>query len=313
MATPLSITYVPGYVWTVGETITEAKLNLAANPTISLLGTITTSTIGDGAITTPKLADEAVTTAKLADEAVTTAKLADGEVTPVKLSEASRYDTGQYAAGVYAAGVYPAGVYAITLSPVPIGYAAGMVVRFKADTANTGAVDINVNSLGAKNLFKNVDDELTAGNIPINAVVTCIYDGTNFQMLAVAGVESVDRGGSSSGHTPLQAGIIATVAHGLTVAPRFVRWVLVCTAVAGDRGWAQYDEMDVSALVTELVGGEYVPAFYSGADATNLWLIGNSELGTSGSMSVLFPTKTTGVMDGPMTRANWAAKVYYSI
>jgi hypothetical protein len=307
MATPLSITYVPGYVWTVGETITEAKLNLAANPTISLLGTITTSTIGDGAITTPKLADEAVTTAKLADEAVTTAKLADGEVTPVKLSEASRYDTGQYAAGVYAAGVY-----AITLSPVPIGYAAGMVVRFKADTANTGAVDINVNSLGAKNLFKNVDDELTAGNIPINAVVTCIYDGTNFQMLAVAGVESVERGGSSSGHTPLQAGTIATVAHGLTVAPRFVRWVLVCTAVAGELGWAQYDEMDVSAVVTQ-VGGDYIPAFYSGADTANLWLIGNSGLGASGSVPVLFPTKTTGLMNGPMTRANWAAKVYYSI
>lgn len=86
MPSPLSIEYVPGYNWTVGEILTAAKLNLAANPTISLIGTISTSTIGDGSVTTAKLADSAVTALKLASDAVTTVKILDDAVTEAKLA-----------------------------------------------------------------------------------------------------------------------------------------------------------------------------------------------------------------------------------
>lgn len=55
MSTPLSIVLVPGYTWTTGETVTEDKLNLAANPIASLYGTISSTTIADGSITAAKL------------------------------------------------------------------------------------------------------------------------------------------------------------------------------------------------------------------------------------------------------------------
>jgi hypothetical protein len=275
MATPLSILYVPGYVWTVGETITEAKLNLAANPTISLLGTITSSTIGDGTVTTPKLDDEAVTAAKLAD----------GAVTPVKLSEASLYDTGQYAVGVYAAGVY-----AITLVPPATVYAAGMVVRFKADTLNTGAADVNVNGLGAKNLFKNVTDELVAGDIPLDAIVTAVYDGTNFQMLAVPGVFSV-------ANIPIASSPYST-AHGLGGVPRIVRWMLVMGA-STQQGYAEGDEVDVAGFFTT----DYQPNFHYGANATNVWIVAASE-------SVIYGLPKAGGAFSSITVANWTMKCY---
>lgn len=66
MPTPLTISYTPGYDWPDDDVITIAKLRLAANPTIALTGTISTSSIGDGSITTAKYQDASVTAAKLA-------------------------------------------------------------------------------------------------------------------------------------------------------------------------------------------------------------------------------------------------------
>jgi hypothetical protein len=75
--------------------------------------------------------------------------------------------------------------YVVTLSPVPTSYAAGMVVRMKPDTANTGAATINVNSLGAKDILKNGAAVLADGDIPANSVVTLVYDGTQFILQGV--------------------------------------------------------------------------------------------------------------------------------
>jgi hypothetical protein len=76
----LTISYTPGYVWVVGEVVTEDKLNLAANPTINIVGSLTSTTIGDGAVTTPKLATGVLTAdsdgrSKMADTYLTAAKL----------------------------------------------------------------------------------------------------------------------------------------------------------------------------------------------------------------------------------------------
>lgn len=76
----LTITYTPGYVWTLGELITEDKLNLAANPTINLEGSINSTSIADGSITTAKLATGALSAdvtgrSKMADQFLVAAKL----------------------------------------------------------------------------------------------------------------------------------------------------------------------------------------------------------------------------------------------
>jgi hypothetical protein len=76
----LTLLFTPGYVWTVGEVVTEDKLNLAANPTISIVGSLGSTTIGDGAVTTPKLA-----TGVLSADADGRSKMADTYLTAAKL------------------------------------------------------------------------------------------------------------------------------------------------------------------------------------------------------------------------------------
>lgn len=85
---------------------------------------------------------------------------------------------------VYAADAGSTDDYAITLAPAPSAYATGQTFRFKANTANTGAASLNVNSLGAKTIKKNYNSDLATGDILANQLVEVIYDGTNFQMLS---------------------------------------------------------------------------------------------------------------------------------
>lgn len=76
--------------------------------------------------------------------------------------------------------------YAITLSPAPAAYVAGMHIAFKANTANTGACSINVNGLGAKALKRGVSTDPPDNFIKSGSIVLAIYDGTNFQMIQPA-------------------------------------------------------------------------------------------------------------------------------
>jgi len=91
----------------------------------------------------------------------------------------------------YAADAGSTDAYAITLTPAPSAYATGQVFVFKANTANTGACTLNVNSLGATTIKKDVSSDLATGDILANQIVTVVYDGTNFQLVSsVSGVVS---------------------------------------------------------------------------------------------------------------------------
>lgn len=80
-----------------------------------------------------------------------------------------------------------AGTNTITASitPSPTAYVAGQTFRFAAAGANTGAVTLNVNGLGAKAVTKRGTTALVAGDIPASSVIEVVYDGTQFQMLAL--------------------------------------------------------------------------------------------------------------------------------
>lgn len=82
----------------------------------------------------------------------------------------------------YAADAGSTDAYAISLSPAPTSYATGMVVHFKANTANTGACTLNVNGLGAVSIKKSYNVELVDSDIAANQLVSVVYDGANFQM-----------------------------------------------------------------------------------------------------------------------------------
>jgi len=95
----------------------------------------------------------------------------------------------------YAADAEASDTYVITLSPVPAALYTGMTVTFKANTANTGACTLNVNSLGAKSIKKLHDQDPATGDIESGQMVTVVYDGTNFQMqsqIATSGLISSD-------------------------------------------------------------------------------------------------------------------------
>lgn len=77
--------------------------------------------------------------------------------------------------------------YVVSLDPAPTSYVAGLEVKFKANTVNTGAATLNVNSLGAKTIKKNFNEDLADGDIRAGQIVTAVYDGTNFQLQASSG------------------------------------------------------------------------------------------------------------------------------
>lgn len=85
---------------------------------------------------------------------------------------------------IYAADAGATDDYAITLTPAPSAYTTGMIVCFKANTANTTACTLNVNGLGAKTIKKNVSTDLATNDILAGQFVQVVYDGTNFQLLS---------------------------------------------------------------------------------------------------------------------------------
>ena len=61
-------------------------------------------------------------------------------------------------------------------------YATGQVFTFIAAGTNTGAVTLNINSIGAKAITKNGTTALAAGDIASGQAITVVYDGTQFQV-----------------------------------------------------------------------------------------------------------------------------------
>lgn len=69
----------------------------------------------------------------------------------------------------------------------------GVPITFQVGTANTGAVTLNANSLGAKSVVYSDGSAVLAGDFaPAGATVTVLYDGTNFQVqtITLSGIKS---------------------------------------------------------------------------------------------------------------------------
>jgi len=71
-----------------------------------------------------------------------------------------------------------ANTYAVSLTPAPTSYVAGMALAVKINVDSTGASTINVNSLGAKTIKKANGTDVT--NLKNGGIYTLRYDGTNF-------------------------------------------------------------------------------------------------------------------------------------
>ena len=70
-------------------------------------------------------------------------------------------------------------------TPALSGYAAGAQYSFLAQNNNTGAVTIDIDTLGVKSITKFGTTALAAGDIIAGALTLIEYDGTRFQLLNV--------------------------------------------------------------------------------------------------------------------------------
>lgn len=124
---------------------------------------------------------------------LTTGNVAVSDVLPIddiSAAATKRVQVGSVLAMVqngqisYAADAGSTDAYAITLAPAIATYTVGMVINFKANTANTNACTLAVNGLSAITIKKKVTTDLATNDILANQLVSVIYDGVNFQLVS---------------------------------------------------------------------------------------------------------------------------------
>lgn len=183
----------------------------------------------------------------------------------------------------YAADAGSTDTYAITLSPVPAAYTAGMAVRFKANTLNTGAATLNVNALGAKTIKKNFNADLVTGDILAGQFIEVIYDGTNFQLLSPSSLGTIV--GNGTGTHDLSVNGTDTIPHGLGKIPKLVR-VAASSPGNGSSGntctWATstYANSVQASVITAMEVGTSTVS-YSSVSAMFLQFASNSSVGSN--------------------------------
>jgi hypothetical protein len=77
-----------------------------------------------------------------------------------------------------------ANAYIVTLGAgLTCSLAAGLTVQFKAANVNTADSTLNVNGTGAKNILNANGAALGPGQIPASAIISVMYDGTQYLLL----------------------------------------------------------------------------------------------------------------------------------
>ncbi len=105
--------------------------------------------------------------------------------------------------------------YACSL-PVTPTVAAGLCVNVKANTANTGAASLNLNSTGAVTIVKvagGVTTTLADNDIRAGQVITVCHDGTNFELQSTLGNAAAGGSGITVGSTTITSGTSTRVPY----------------------------------------------------------------------------------------------------
>jgi len=104
-----------------------------------------------------------------------------------------------------------------TMSPNLAAYATGQMFYFIAAGDNTGAVTLNIDSLGAKSVTRDGSVALAAGDIKSGEVVVVVYDGTRFQVVSQINSSGNATFANVSITSALNVGGVATVTGGATL------------------------------------------------------------------------------------------------
>lgn len=198
--------------------------------------------------------------------------------------------------------------YAITSTPTIGAYTDGLTVIFRANTVNTGAATMAVNSLAAIAIVSLVGNVLKDGMIAAGQWVTLVYDATTtkFQMLsrpaAWASVLSANDCATK----------VHTLAHGLGIIPSQWYFRLVCIDAGGDAGYSLNDEADPISFAFNS-GGNVTNVFGLSADSTNLTLsmtqnFFNVAVNKAGATN--YPTANA---TNTATTTKWKPKAYFYV
>lgn len=174
---------------------------------------------------------------------------------------------------IYAADSVGTDSYAVTLTPAVTAYTDGLVVNFKAGTANTDAATLNVNGLGAVTIKKHHDQDLETGDIEQNQIVTVVYNSSTakFQMISQTAVKPIKTVSHAMG-TTTRAGDAASgsqvIAHGLSATPTKIRLTCMKHSTGGS-----FNAMSIGAYPTTSCVFWANAESAAGLDTTNIIVI----------------------------------------
>ena len=294
----LTATVSPGYTFSTGETPTTAKLNLLAQPTITISGSVDGSTgLTAGSVTGNLLADSVPDGVSLGWNGsspralyVITLGLVDNQGGIIASNNYLRLlvDTNyfQLSTNTIAGASTPPGTNRLTL-----------VAGSLKDTNISASAAIQVSKLSFANTNLTGQTKLLVSDT--NDVPVVANFGPGLQLTNASGTNlTVILQSFTSPLYTISTGVIGNQAHGWTNAPQFVRWVLVCQAT--NASYAVGDEVDVNYFT-----GNNAPSglFTGGANSTNVFLIYSG-----GTPS--YPNKLTGATTSTAFGSNWKAKCY---
>lgn len=180
---------------------------------------------------------------------------------------------------IYNAATGSSNAYIVNITPAISAYTVGMTVNFKANFDNTGASTININGIGAKVIKKSINNDLEADDIKIGQMVSVIYDGTNFQLLASSMNSSTSLHGMS---------FINTIGSNIFTVPKGVSSLKIHMVAGG--GGGNY----VSTVIYTGGGGAYFGGTISVTPGENITIIIGSggAIGTAGGASQILDSNS---------------------
>lgn len=190
-----------------------------------------------------------------------------------------------------------------TTSPGITGYVAGQRFQFVAAGANTtSTVTLNINSLGAKAVTQLGASSMQPGSIQSGAIVTVVYDGTQFQALGINTGASIV--GIARSPRVIQAAASQTMNFTADE-------VVVETAFGGVRYCIANINLNVNMATTGAGGMD------TGAAPANsgvcIYLIYNPTTGTSALLARNGPTLQSNIYAGANMPAGYTASALVAV
>lgn len=165
--------------------------------------------------------------------------------------------------------------YAVSLTPTPTGYVKGERVYFQANVASGTSPTINKNTLGAKSLYKQISSgttPLTIGDLGTNQMCVAEYDGGAYQLLSPTANTPTSTPKYSNGQTTRDTSTTSgtqTIAHGLGVIPKFIRFSAKVLVGAGSIAWSD-GSYNGTTNSNSYAGSTGSPFTTVGGDTTNI-------------------------------------------